>query len=64
MNNITLKLLLSLNLNDTRAKSRDCRRIILSAQCGLDSTTMKIGLGGLTSALEVMQEVYPEQVLN
>ena len=54
MNNITLKLLLSLNLNDTRAKSRDCRRIIQSAQCGLDSTTMKIGLGGLTSALELM----------
>ena len=64
MNNITLKLLLSLNLNDTRAKSRDCRRIIHSAHSGLDSITMKIGLGGLISALELTEEVYPEQVLN
>ena len=64
MDEATLYLLVSLEVNDTRAKSRDCRRIIQSAQCGLDYTTMKIGLGGLTSALKVMQEVYPEQVLN
>ena len=64
MDEATLYLLVSLEVNDTRAKSRDCRRIIQSAQCGLDSITMKIGLGGLISALELTEEVYPEQVLN
>lgn len=64
MDEATLYLLVSLEVNDTRAKSRDCRRIIQSAHSGLDSITMKIGLGGLISALELTEEVYPEQVLN
>ena len=64
MSEATLYLLISLELNDTRAKSRDCRRIIQSANSGMDSITMKIAVGGLTSALGLMEEVYPEQVLN
>jgi hypothetical protein len=64
MDKATLYLLVSLEVNDTRAKSRDCRRIIQSANSGMDSITMKIAVGGLTSALGLMEEVYPEQVLN
>ena len=64
MDEATFYFLVSLEVNDTRAKSRDCRRIIQSAHSGLDSITMKIGLGGLISALELTEEVYPEQVLN
>jgi len=64
MNEATLYLIITTEVHDTRAKARDCRRIIRTAQVGFEDITLKIATSGLTATLSMMQEVYPEQVLN
>ncbi len=64
MNEATLYLIITTEVHDTRAKARDCRRVIRMAQAGFDNITLKIVTSGLTAMLSMMEEVYPEQVFN